>query len=102
MSKIINPDELKVGDVIQFYSTSGFWRENLPLKVGRLYKVYKLDFMSEDNQAYDISKTKLNPLIREIGGELSGFTAWWGEFIWPVKKEVKTYGIVKFINSISK
>ena len=88
------PQDLKVGDIVKCISNDGLYKDpQKNLKVGRIYKVYKIEDMGKYHMAVNSGYSK-NPMLNTMSGQKAG-SAWWGTLEYAFY-ELPPYGIVKF------
>lgn len=93
-NRIAHPQDLKVGDIVKCISNNGLYNDpQQNLKVGHIYKVYKIEPMGKYHMAVN-SGYSVNPMLKTMEGQKAG-SAWWGTLEYALY-ELQPYGIVKF------
>jgi hypothetical protein len=105
MKAYVNPEALKVGDVIKFVSYMSPYNSEFDLdgeaydnklKLNSVHKVIRINPPTQIT--YGFLSGKLNPIVD------NGFTAWWGTWVYVDRLELeeKQYGIVKWLKKYYK
>ena len=97
--KIVNPNDLKIGDKIRFISRKGWKNSNcdceycgtIEFQVGEVYQVK--NFRTLDKSHIAGNSATQNPVLYDKDENRMG-SAWWGTFEY-VDKEI--YNIAKFM-----
>jgi len=97
-NKIVNPQELRIGDVIRFIEDKSPYNHifnNLSFMiVGKIYKVYSIESVTDGNMVQGFGTR--NPMLREFDGAIVGRhagTAWWGTFEYVNRTEEVTINV---------